>query len=281
MTTTRHFTNTNALTLDQVRHYAPSAFAVEAHASRTSRYEYISTAAIMGEMEAVGFLPYKATQSRTRIADRAEHTKHMIRFRHADNQSIKVGDTLPEVVLINSHDGSSAYSLMLGMFRLVCMNGLVISEGNCESVHVRHSGNVIDAVLEGSLSLIEKAPQVLSTIQDWKTLQLGTREQLAFAEAARSLRFADSDGTIDTPITPAQLLSPRRSEDNKPDLWSTLNRVQENVIQGGLSARGERQPNGRRGRRTTMREVRGIDQDVRLNRAMWALAEKMAELKSA
>jgi len=29
----------------------------------------------------------------------------------------------------------------------------------------------------------------------------------------------------------------------------------------------------------TSREVRGIDQDVRLNRALWQLAERMAELK--
>jgi hypothetical protein len=34
-------------------------------------------------------------------------------------------------------------------------------------------------------------------------------------------------------------------------------------------------------RRVTTREVRGIDQDVRLNRALWQLAERMAELKGA
>ena len=33
--------------------------------------------------------------------------------------------------------------------------------------------------------------------------------------------------------------------------------------------------------RTTTREVKAIDQDVKLNRALWHLAERMAELKSA
>ncbi|MBV8275090.1 MAG: DUF932 domain-containing protein, partial [Verrucomicrobia bacterium] len=33
----------------------------------------------------------------------------------------------PEVVLVNSHDKSSAYQLHCGLFRLVCTNGMVIS----------------------------------------------------------------------------------------------------------------------------------------------------------
>jgi hypothetical protein len=57
-------------------------------------------------------------------------------------------------------------------------------------------------------------------------------------------------------------------------------RVQENVIRGGLSAVA-RDENGRRLRRVSTRQVKGIDQDVKLNRALWQLAEKMAELKAA
>jgi hypothetical protein len=62
-------------------------------------------------------------------------------------------------------------------------------------------------------------------------------------------------------------------------LWHTLNRVQENVIAGGLSAI-ERDAEGRRIRRVTTRQVKGIDADVRLNRSLWQLAERMAELKA-
>lgn len=57
-----------------------------------------------------------------------------------------------------------------------------------------------------------------------------------------------------------------------------MNRVQENVIKGGLHGvqRGE---NGHGWRNVTTRPVKGIDQDVKLNRALWQLAERMAELK--
>ena len=41
-----------------------------------------------------------------------------------------------------------------------------------------------------------------------------------------------------------------------------------------------RDANGRP-RRVTTREVKGIDGDVRLNRALWLLSHRMAELKHA
>jgi len=89
----------------------------------------------------------------------------------------------------------------------------------------------------------------------------------------RPRREADATGLINwrTPAVP------------KPDLWHTLNVVQENVVRGGLHGMQHGvDPNGRKTfRRVTTREVRGIDQDVKLNRALWMLAERMAELKGA
>ena len=99
------------------------------------------------------------------------------------------------------------------------------------------------------------------------------------AEAVHVLRFGDAEGNVDTAIQPMQLLAPRRNEDVGSDLWRTTNRLQENVIRGGLSARGRDANN--RPRVTTTREVKGIDADVRLNRALWMLSEHMAALKTA
>jgi len=56
--------------------------------------------------------------------------------------------------------------------------------------------------------------------------------------------------------------------------------VQENVIRGGLTARTQPTPDQRRGRRVTTREVNGIDADVRLNKALWVLADALAKGKA-
>ena len=76
------------------------------------------------------------------------------------------------------------------------------------------------------------------------------------------------------PITEAQVLNARRFEDRSDDLWTTFNRVQENLTRGGLHGRS------RSGRAMSTRPVTGIDQNVKLNRALWVLADAMRRLKA-
>ena len=58
----------------------------------SQRYTYIPTIEVINGMREAGFLPFRATQSGTRDTSRSEHTKHMIRFRHADSlPSVAVG----------------------------------------------------------------------------------------------------------------------------------------------------------------------------------------------
>ena len=106
----------NALTIDALRSLIPSAFATKAHSSRSSRYAYIPTSEVLEGLVREGFAPYKAVQSKSRIEGKAEFTKHMIRLRHADAVAAASGN-IPEVVIINSHDGTSAYKLLSGSLR--------------------------------------------------------------------------------------------------------------------------------------------------------------------
>lgn len=263
------------LTMDQIRRVAPSAFATEAYHAMSGRYTFISTEQVITAMMSAGFQPMAASQSLTRIGDKREFAKHMICFRSLDTTGPqKVGDVFPEVVLVNGHDGSTTWNFMGGLFRLACSNGLIVADSLIGSVKVRHTGNVIEEAVRGSISIVEHMPEAIDAIARWKAIQLTGNDQLALAEAAHVLRFADSEGKTTTPIVPQQLLQARRRDDGGADLWSTFNRVQENVIQGGLHAR-------KAGSyvRTTTRKVKGIDQDVRLNRALWTLGERMAEIR--
>lgn len=271
------------LTNAEIAKVAPSVFAVAAHETRSSRYVYIPTSNILDGMRREGFVPVAAKQSRTRDASRKEFTKHLIRFRREGSETAltKVGDTFPEVVLVNSHDGTSSYQLMAGMFRLICLNGLIVGNGDLETVRIPHSGDILNRVIEGSYRVLEASTKALEVSDKWAGIHLNSTEQLAFAEAARVLRFADAEGNVTTPIEARQLLTTRRYDDRGDDLWRTFNTVQENVIRGGLTARTRPTPEQRRGRRVSTREVNGIDADVRLNKALWTLAEHMAKAKAA
>lgn len=298
MTFSTHFgrnTGRTALTIDDLRAVVPSAFAAHPHDSRSDRYTYIPTSAVIEAMVREGFQPFAAKQGGSRIEGKADFTKHLIRFRHPDMGMTNVGDSAPEVVLLNSHDGTSAYKLMAGIFRLVCSNGMIVADSTIGSLSVPHKGDIVQRVIEGSFEIVGQSRKALDVTREWGGLTLTAGESQAFAEAAHHIRFAEvvkdrdgetvrnSDGSpvvvADTPITAAMLLQSRRREDSANDLYTVFNRVQENVIRGGLSARAPRQTNGQRGRIVTTREVRGIDQDVKLNRALWTLGERMAELK--
>ena len=276
--------NLAPLTLDQVRAAAPSAFAIEKHESRSARYAYIPTSQIITAMMGEGFMPFKASQSASRVEGKQNFTKHMIRFRHVTSiERPRVGDAIPEVILINSHDGSSGYKLSAGLFRFVCSNGLIVSDSTVGSLSVPHIGDVSHKVIDGSFKIVQQAEKSFAKIEQWEPLQLTAGERLVFAKAAHELKF-DSDNVQEGfkhAIEPKQLLEAKRSADRGDDLWRTLNVVQENLIKGGL--RGvqfgkDDQGRGTR-RRVTTREVKSIDGDVKLNKALWTLAEEMAKLK--
>jgi Domain of unknown function (DUF932) len=266
---------------DDLRSIAPSIFAADKHESRSPRYAYIPTAEIVDGMRTNGFLPVFAKQGRSRIAGKEAFTKHLVRFRHQgeDSAARKMGGVYPEVVVVNSHDGTSAYKVMAGLMRLVCLNGLMVSDKELASVTVPHKGDVMNQVIEGSFTVLSESRSAIEMADTWQGITLRRDEQMIMAEAAHLIRFGDSDGEASTGIEPEQLLQTRRLADDGADLWRVSNRIQENVIRGGLTAMG-RDAEGRP-RRTTTREVKNIDADVKINRALWLLAERMAELKAA
>ena len=264
-----------ALTIDQIRKAAPSAFAVEAHSSRSERYAYIPTSAIIERLFAEGFVCTSAQQARSRIEGKSEYTKHMLKFSREGQALARVGDSVPQLALVNSHDGTSRYKLLAGLFRLVCSNGLTVSDGTFGEVSVPHTGDIVGRVIEGSYQVIEGAEKAGEVAAAWRSIKLNVDEQTQFARAASLLRW---DGIeAQAPVMPQTLLAPRRHEDRATDLWTTYNVVQENMVKGGQ--RGNTRDAG--GRRRSVRAVKGIDGNVALNRALWALTEGMAALKAA
>jgi hypothetical protein len=254
----------SALSNEQIAYYAPSVMASEAHESRGERYSFIPTIRVIDGLRAEGFQPYEIRQTKVRDAGKREHTKHMVRMRHA---SSIVADEVPEIILLNSHDGSSSYQIMSGVFRFVCSNGLIAGD-MFNNIKVRHSGNVVGDVIEGATRVLEDAKQIGSRIDEYKAITLNHDEQTAFARAALQLRWGD-----DQPVVPGSILRPSRWQDREDNLWTVYNRVQENMMKGGVRGRSAT------GRRTTTRAVGGVTENVKLNKALWTLADTMAALK--
>ena len=252
------------LTIDDIRVKAPSVFAERPYHEMSERYEFIKTSDAVQQLMVNGFIPVMATECKVRKLSKVGFSKHIIKFRHSSLLA-NTGD-VPELVLSNSHDGTSAYLLQAGIFRIVCSNGLIVASESFQKVTIKHIGNKVDKVIEGSFKVIENLPVVMQQIEQWKGLQVSEERQLEYANEAIKLAASTLE------FNPFDFLAERREEDQENNLYTVFNRVQENLLAGGMIGKGK---NGK-GRKS--RAITSFVADNKLNQDLWQLTENTAKL---
>ena len=172
-----------------------------------------------------------------------------------------------EIALYNSSDGTSRFRMEVGIFRMVCSNGLVVKSHDFGGINMRHSGYSFDALKVSIDEMVAGLPNVVQKINTFSSRILTAAEMTALAQSAYNLR---NSGRAATPEELEAILSPRRTEDHGDNLWVVFNRVQESVLTGGSLLVD------RRGRMRTARPIRNLDKGLKLNQELWSLAEAMA-----
>ena len=239
----------------------------------TPRYSHISTSRIADTLREAGWEFSDGTTRRARTPERAAHAAHVLRFRNANVPT--VNGNIVEAVVLNSHDGSTAFELGFGIYRIACANGLVVRTATVGSVRLIHSGLNLDNVFNAAKSLADRAPEVASTIERWSNTRLDHDLSLQMSSRMARARWGDR-------FVEADLLAPRRMEDTTTDLWTTFNRVQESVIRGGmevtLSRPVEVEGEVVRVVNTTRKAtaIRGALKQMRLNQDLFAIASEYA-----
>jgi len=224
-------------------------------ASTTSdRYGFVSTKSIIGNLQEHGFGIRKVEIARVNKAENRGFQKHIVRLT-PENLVPKVGDEgNPEIVIINSHDGKSSLRIMLGYFRLVCSNGMIVGSTVFQTRIIHrdvNQGSVLNAVSR----IADKAPEMLDGINRMKSRKLHPLCEMSFVMEAAKLRWEEpSDRVL------SYLGAVRREEDAQRNVWEVYNRVQENLIKGN--------------RYYGIRRVTSPATDVAINEGLWNLAEQ-------
>lgn len=239
-----------------------SALATNAAPTVSARYEFISSSEIIDRFAQEGYRVAAASVANPRKHERL-YAKHMIDFRHPDFEEIN--GSVPRIILINSHDGSSSAQLLAGVFRFVCSNGLVVGTTTHKEV-VRHTGDAAADLIHRMQQLAKSTSNIYKQIETWSRKDLTKSQRMEFARFAAQLRWGDAQR-----FAPDELLMVRRAGDDKGDLWSTFNRVQENTVRGGIEGFS------RSGRAATSRPLSDISRSVNYNAQLWQLAEEVAE----
>lgn len=281
------------LTLDDVRNAAPSVFANNPFPGMSSRYAFIPTAKIVEDMMSEGWAVRQASQSFVRTAEKRGFQKHMIRFARVsdiervnnlitrvDHNTSKTLAEFPEVVMVNSHDGSSTYQLSAGIFRLVCSNGLIVADSMFASLRVRHTGSA-NEIIGASYEILESADEIMQSVGAMKQIELTPAERKQFALGGAMVRYG-AEKLEDVPVNFERLLDARRAEDKAPTLWNTFNTVQENLMKGAQRIRlGEAHvtESGRYVRPCRTKAIKAVDATVKVNKSLWQMAGEILAAK--
>lgn len=255
-------TDIHGISIDQLRSKVPALFAKGPSPKMSERYTFVSSISLVEELISAGYLVTHATQRAVLPGGRDQrHTRHMLRFRNSGIKPVLDG-IFPEVVLINSHDGQSRYQLYSGIFRTICRNGLVLPLGDSSVAMARvHLGD-IESIMTESRKALTKSVESIKFVNCMRSRKFNEAQSLKFAKEAMAIAY-DKDSTID----PKLLLNARREEDAEPTLWNVFNRVQENIIRGGLDVK--------HGERTFhTRGITHIGRLIEVNLKLWELAEK-------
>jgi hypothetical protein len=103
------------LSIEELRNRTPAAFASNASTRTKATYRFINTAQVLHALLEAGFQPSAAQQTRTRQGSDVTYARHMIRLRPI-RENLTLLDCIPEICLINAHDGTSAYIMLI----LIC-----------------------------------------------------------------------------------------------------------------------------------------------------------------
>lgn len=256
------------LTIEQLQEQAPVLFTEEPHFQTSDKYHFVSSIEVINEIKSQNWHPVSVQISSVKDEDKEGYQRHVVRFRHFDDL-LSPKENAVELLLFNSHDRSTAFSISAGIFRFVCSNGLVIADSVFESYKIKHIGDRENDIHTAIDKITSFKPQLEYKINTLESIKLSTGEKEAFAKSSLELRFPKH-----LKVDYKDLLVPHRDEDDKDDLYTTLNVIQENLLSGNVSG-----VNKETGRRFTSREITSIGKDKDINQGLWDIAERIASIK--
>ena len=233
----------------------------------SNKYSPITTKAVVDSLRNEGYEITKFSSAKVRKKTKEGFQKHLLRISRNDLE-LGIDGLRPEIILINSYDGSSSFQLLVGVYRFACANGLVVGSSYFQR-RIRHVGNVLPKVLNAVNDVKQALPLVAQDIKKFGQRVLTQSEKEQFASKVAQSVTGLKDVQL---VNPESLLEVRRVEDQGDDLFTVLNVVQENILNGNLKVVAYRglTPTIRK-----MRKVKSLSRSTEINQLVWDKANEL------
>ena len=266
------------LTKEQIKNSAPLIFAeAPTNPDVSDKYLFVNTETIIDDLAKLNWFPVDAAQRKARKAEGTIFSKHMVAFQNPDIKiTSKDGDdAYPRILLTNSHDGMQAFKFSVGIFRLVCSNGLVIADEQFSDFKIKHKGYTFGELRNVVKQAVEDLPNKVQVMNDMKNRTLSQEEKNKLALDAMLIRAgikpnSDKAKEFDYDAeTIEDILDPKREADKGDDLWRVFNVIQEKITQGEFHAALK----GAKVRK--VRKIKSFEKDMKVNKDLFKLATSL------
>lgn len=269
--------NQSYMSKEQLKDACPLSFVNEPTNPKVSgKYLFVNTETIVDDLDKLGWKPVQAAQRKSR-GNRTIFSKHMVAFQ---NPTIKItgkdgDDSFPRIIMTNSHDGMQAFKFSVGIYRLVCSNGLVVADEEFSDFKIKHKGYTFDELRQVVNQAVADLPNKVQVLNDMKSKILTQEQKNKLALDAMLVRAGIKPGSekakkfVYDDETIEDILEPKRDEDKGNDLWKVFNVVQEKVTQGEFSAALK----GAKVRK--VRKIKSFEKDLKVNKELFQLATSL------
>lgn len=272
--------STNFLTMDELKARCPYAFKeTPTNPNVSSRYIQANTSTVVSDLEKLGWLPVEAKQCRAKKNSSGIRSFHLIAFQNPDvkittknEDGTETVDSYPRIILTNGHDGFNSFKFRVGMFRLVCSNGLVVSTDEFADLSIKHINYDFETLREIVKKTISEIPNIVCTMNEMKKVTVTDEQKIELAKSVVRIRknIDNNDvkiGYDDDMIR--DILNPLRKSDTGNDLWSVFNVCQEKLIRGGYYALNNKN------KPRKQKKITSIRKEIEYNQKLWSKAMEL------
>lgn len=264
------------MTKDEIRAKAPYVFATApTNPNVSKKYTFANTETIIDDLAKLGWGVVDCKQQR---ANKRSNIRsfHMLCFQNpniyisnTDENGNEVIDSFPRIILTNSHDGFNSFKFMVGLFRLVCSNGLIVATSTFANIAIRHANYTFDELRGVVGKAIMSVSDNISVMNDMQNTVLTTEQKSELAVTALRIRNGvKDDETFKTDGYDIEdILTPVRDEDNGDSLWTVFNVLQEKIIKGDFNMNSPTN-----GRQRKARAIKGVAKDIEINQRLFLAA---------
>lgn len=265
------------LSKEQIKELCPVAFCKEpTNPKVTNKYLFVNTENIIDDLDKLGWKPVTAVMRKSR-GKSTIFSKHMVSFQNPDIQiKGKNGDDcFPRIILTNSHDGLQSFKFSVGIYRLVCSNGLVVADEEFSEFSIRHSGYTFDELRDTVNKAVTELPGKVEVLNKMQNRKLTEKEKEKLALDAMLIRAGIKPGSekaseqVYDQETIEEILTPKRDLDKGDSLWSVFNVIQEKITQGEFHAALK----GAKVRK--VRKIKSFERDLQVNKELFKLATSL------